>query len=653
MDRLVSVVIPTFDRKDLTDRAVESVRPSCPELFEIIVVDDCGSSPYVYDKAEAPSGVRVRIFRLSSNQGPGLARKSGVEQSEGAIVAFLDSDDVFEPGWPDAIHAEVLRRAEELRSSLFITGRAWGASAAHRFCSALLGYMPEPFTRFCTRLLVIAFNPFYTPSTAMSKQLCSFWIRGRYCEDYFTNAMAILKAKRISVLRDHACTISRPPGSNGGLSESERKMWSGEYQVRKCILRNPEISMGYRVLVPLGMAYAFVRNVLKSSLKQIGIDRPNSKIQTDVPRSDKKLMRTVRVAILGTRGIPARYGGFETFAEELSAGLCDRGFDVTVFCESAGYKGSGTHRGIKLRYVPAPDFGSLKTVMYDLRCLWISRREFDIVYMLGYGAAPFCIIPQLFGTEVWINPDGLEWARTKWGKLAKLHLRLMEWASVRIADRIIADAQAIESSLESRHGELKACSVIPYGCEVVTAPPPSNPLTKWNVESDAYYLIVCRLEPENHVLEMLRAFRSSRSERKLIVVGNHASGTDYVKKLLSIHDQRIQMIGTVYDQHELTCLRYHAFAYLHGHSVGGTNPSLLEAMGCGNFILAHNNVFNRETLREAGTFFANTTELMTAIDHADANPSSRDALREAARSRARAYYSWPRIISAYAELMRS
>lgn len=651
MDKLVSVVIPTYDRKDLTDRAIESVRPSSPELFEIIVVDDCGSTPYVYCEPENPSGVPVRIFRMSSNQGPGSARKLGVEHSEGAIVAFLDSDDVFEAEWPDSLQAEVICLDQDLRSSVFITGRARGASAVHRFCFKSLSDMPDSFARVCTRLLVIAFNPFYTPSTAMSKELCSFWIQGRYCEDYFTNAMAILKAKRISILRDPACIISRTPGSTGGLSESPREMWSGEYQIRKSLLRSPGISLRYRVLVPLGMAYALARNTFKSLLKVLRRSPPNSKVRTD-RRSDKKTERAARIAILGTRGIPARYGGFETFAEKLGVGLCNLGFDVTVFCEADGPKSSGLYRGIRLRYVSGPSLGPLKTVLYDLRCLWLARKKFDVVYMLGYGAALFCVIPKVFGTEVWINPDGLEWARSKWGRIAKLHFRLMEWASVRIADRIIADAQAIESSLEDRHGELKSCSVIPYGCEIVTAPPSSGLLSKWNIESNAYYLIVCRLEPENHVFEMLQAFRSSRSGCKLIVVGNHESGTAYVRNLVSIRDRRIKMIGTVYDQTELTCLRYHAFAYLHGHSVGGTNPSLLEAMGCGNYILAHDNEFNRETLREAGKFFADPNDLAAAIDHVDADPSSRQSFREAAQSRAREHYSWPQIISAYAELMR-
>jgi hypothetical protein len=150
------------------------------------------------------------------------------------------------------------------RKSLFIAGRTEGGSRVHKLFATLLELAPDRLTAFLTRLLVIAFNPFYTPATAISKQLCSFWTEGRYCEDYFTNAMAILRARKVYVLPVSACAISRSPGSIGGLSESQKKMWRGEFQVRKSLLRDPTISLLYRSLVPLGMAYAFARNAGKS-----------------------------------------------------------------------------------------------------------------------------------------------------------------------------------------------------------------------------------------------------------------------------------------------------------------------------------------------------------------------------------------------------
>jgi glycosyltransferase involved in cell wall biosynthesis len=270
MDKIISVVIPTFDRKALTDRAIESVAPSQPNLFEIIVVDDCGTVPYAFEEGVNSHGVPVRTFRTSTNVGPGLARKLAVEKATGSVISFLDSDDVFDRGWPDAILSEVLRRETPLQNGLFIAGRSLGGrSQVTEWVAGFLESSPDSLKEIYTRLTLVAFNPFYTPATAISKQLCEFSDLGRYSEDYFTNAMAVFKARKISILPVTACTLSRPPGALGGLSELQRKMWQGEFGVRKNILRNRSIPLQYRVLVPLGMAYAVARNVLKSALRKL------------------------------------------------------------------------------------------------------------------------------------------------------------------------------------------------------------------------------------------------------------------------------------------------------------------------------------------------------------------------------------------------
>ena len=335
----------------------------------------------------------------------------------------------------------------------------------------------------------------------------------------------------------------------------------------------------------------------------------------------------MKIAILGSRGIPAHYGGFETFAEKLAVALQDRGIDVTVFCESGKLTMPEVYRGVRLRHVPAPSLGPLSTIIYDLRCLWEARRGYDVVYMLGYGSALFCVIPRLWRTEVWINPDGLEWARAKWNFVAKSYFRFMEWVSLYAADRIIADSKAIAATLAARHRRMPPYTVIAYGCEVIETNPSVDPLSEWDVRAAGYYLVICRLEPENHILEILQAFSASRSNKQLVVVGNHLAKTPYGAKLRSVADLRIRMIGTVYDQAKLICLRYHSFAYLHGHSVGGTNPSLLEAMGCGNLILAHDNPFNRETLGLCGLYFADATELTQLIDCTERGENEQAQLR--------------------------
>ena len=360
----------------------------------------------------------------------------------------------------------------------------------------------------------------------------------------------------------------------------------------------------------------------------------------------------MKMAILGTRGIPARYGGFETFAEEVSSRLVERGVDVTVYCEAMDRRKIASYKKIKLKYVPSFSAGPLTTILFDLRCLWHARRSFDVVYMLGYGAALFCFIPRLWGKQVWINMDGIEWARAKWNWLAKIWFKLMEAIAMWTANRIIADAEGIRRHLESRHRYMPDCSVIPYGAPVFDGPPDPAPLKEWGLDPNGYYLVVCRLEPENHVLEIIEGFSRSSSSSLLVIVGAHLSGTIYVQRLLHINDERLRFIGTVFDQRKLQALRCHARVYFHGHSVGGTNPSLLEALGCGNIIIAHDNFFNREVAGDVGLYFkgpGDIPEILAAVD--SYSPEQQRVKADAARCIIREKYDWDMIAAGYLSLI--
>ena len=360
----------------------------------------------------------------------------------------------------------------------------------------------------------------------------------------------------------------------------------------------------------------------------------------------------MKLAILGTRGIPARYGGFETFAEEVAARLAVRGVEVTVYCEATDRKRLTSYKKIKLNYVPFVLAGPLTTIIFDLRCLWHARKNFDVVYMLGYGAALFCFIPRLWGNQVWIIMDGIEWARAKWNFPARIWFKLMEATALWTASRIIADAEGIKRHLESRHQYMPACSVIPYGAPVFQEPPDPAPLQEWGLAPNGYYLVVCRLEPENHVLEIVEGFRSSTSKSLLVIVGDHLSGTSYVRRLLHVRDERLRFIGTVFDQRKLQALRCHARAYFHGHSVGGTNPSLLEALGCGNIIIAHDNVFNREVAGDVGRYFKDSGEIPEILAEVDAySPAQQRIKTEYARSIIQGKYDWDMIVARYLSLM--
>ncbi len=360
-----------------------------------------------------------------------------------------------------------------------------------------------------------------------------------------------------------------------------------------------------------------------------------------------------QLAILGTRGIPARYGGFETFAEQLSTRLVHRGFSVTVFCEAqAGAPAPESYRSVTLRYVKPPNLGPLSTILFDLQCLWLARKEFDVVYLLGYGAAIFCWLPRLWGTQVWINVDGIEWRRSKWGRFARMYLRAMESAAVFTPNRVIADAAAVKAELQSRHRHMPPCSVIAYGCNIVESIPDPEILKEWGLACGEYYLVVCRMEPENHPYEILTAFNKLSTRRQLVMVGNSPPSKAYGKLLMSIRDCRTRFIGAVYDSTKLAALRYHSAAYLHGHSVGGTNPSLLEAMASSNLIIAHRNPFNEEVLGAAGFYFSNATDLACTLSRIDGHLSDFEGMRAAVRIRAGDVYSWDSIVSQYESLIR-
>lgn len=360
-----------------------------------------------------------------------------------------------------------------------------------------------------------------------------------------------------------------------------------------------------------------------------------------------------RLAILGTRGIPARYGGFETFAEEISVRLAEAGLDVTVFCQTDDDTSiHDKYKGVNLVYITAPSCGPLTTLLFDVRCLWRARKGFDVVYMLGYGAAPFCLIPRLWKTRVWLNVDGIEWARAKWNLAARNYFKLMEMISLWTPSRIIADAEAVRAHLWSRHSHRPKCSVIPYGATSVEYPPDASFLKEWQLKPGGYYLVVCRMEPENHVLEIIKGYKASRSSLPLILVGSPLPATDYIRKLLGHANDYVRFIGAIYDKERLVSLRYHCMAYIHGHSVGGTNPSLLEALACGNLLIAHDNRFNQEVAGRIGFFFKNLDDFVSILHKIERlSVSEKRALRNMARDRIAEKYRWSMITDLYLDLL--
>lgn len=360
----------------------------------------------------------------------------------------------------------------------------------------------------------------------------------------------------------------------------------------------------------------------------------------------------MKIAIIGSRGIPARYGGFETFAQELAPRLVEMGHEVTVYCR-AGYTGARDRRdfkGVRLIHTPYLKVRSLETLSHEAvsiaDSLW---RGFDLWYFLGTRSSPLYLPLIAAKRRVLIHTDGIEWQRRKWGSAGRAYLRFAEWLAAKAAPgRLVTDAEAMRAYYLDRYG--RDSSVIPYGAEIVEDGDPA-PLARWGLEPGSYYLVVCRLEPENNVDVIVREFMESGSTRDLVVVGGASYDTSYQRRLLALSSEHVKFIGPVYGD-DLVSLRFHAYTYIHGHEVGGTNPSLLEAMGCGNACLALDTPFNREVLGALGSYWLKGEGILASLIR-ESEERGRGVTPERMRSRILASYSWAGAVSSHEILARS
>jgi glycosyltransferase involved in cell wall biosynthesis len=275
--------------------------------------------------------------------------------------------------------------------------------------------------------------------------------------------------------------------------------------------------------------------------------------------------------------------------------------------------------------------------------------------MLGYGAAWACWWPRVFGVPVWINVDGLEWARSKWGRAARIYLRCMEWVTSRVATRLIADAEAIAQRFRETYPKGAPSSFIAYGAELVQdRDVDPSVLSAWGLKPRRYMLVVARPEPENHILEIVQGYEMHEGDWPLVIVGDVSGATAYQQLLRQHASDRVRFVGGIYDTGQLASLRVHAACYLHGHSVGGTNPSLLEALACGNWVIAHDNPFNREVARDAADYFATPEQLARSLDLVvDQSDAMLPQRSQRARDIVAEHYTWDGIADAYEALMHS
>jgi glycosyltransferase involved in cell wall biosynthesis len=361
----------------------------------------------------------------------------------------------------------------------------------------------------------------------------------------------------------------------------------------------------------------------------------------------------LRIAILGTRGIPANYGGFETFAEELATRLTARGHAVWVYCRHH-YQDAPRreHRGVRLVVLPAIRHKYLDTVSHTaLSVLHALFRRYDVLLVCNAANAALCLLPRLRGQRVVLNVDGLERNRRKWNALARLHYRISERLACHIPHAVVTDARTIQAYFRDRYGRKSA--MIPYGGGAFDRPPGPT-LEALGVAPGGYYLYVSRLEPENNARLVVAAFERLRTERQLLVVGDAPYGAGYIRELRQTADRRILFPGAIYGEgyRELVS---HAFCYIHATEVGGTHPALVENMAAGNLVFCLDTPENREVLGDAGVLFppGEPAAVAAALQSLEDEPDRFRPLRDAARRRAAAAYDWERVTDDYLDLFRT
>ncbi|WP_118185507.1 DUF1972 domain-containing protein [Paraburkholderia phosphatilytica] len=366
-------------------------------------------------------------------------------------------------------------------------------------------------------------------------------------------------------------------------------------------------------------------------------------------------MNTINsVAILGTRGIPARHGGFETFAERLALYLTQRGWKVTVYCQgdpSVSRRIEDTWAGIHRITLPVKRSGAAGTIEFDWACVRdVVRMRPGVALTLGYNTAIFCVWMRLLGVRNLINMDGLEWRRDKWRK----HERAWLWANERIGcwtgEHLIADHPAIADHLATRVSRRKI-STIAYGADRVDNAS-TEPLDRYALRADNYGIVIGRPEPENSILEIVRAFSQKRRGAKLVVLGDYRPNErGFHREVVESASDEVVFPGAIYDPETVKSLRFHARFYVHGHRVGGTNPSLVEALGAGSAIIAHDNRFNRWVAGAGGRYFESQAQCDRHIgellrdDQAVAQMRANSAQRFADRFR------WSSILEQYESLL--
>ncbi len=355
------------------------------------------------------------------------------------------------------------------------------------------------------------------------------------------------------------------------------------------------------------------------------------------------------VRILGCRGIPARHGGFETFCERFALYLIERGYRVTVYCQQDGEGATyeDEWHGVRRVHIGARGDGPVSTIVFDWRAMRHAVRESGVALVLGYGTGVFLGLHKLFGIPTGINMDGLEAQRDKYHFVARTWLRLCEWVACLAADRVIADHPLIGAHLSRFQWVTPKLRMIPYGASPRVAD--LSALDAIGVERNQYYLVVARPEIDNQIAEIVEAYAAEPRQSKLVILGNYGEGcSDYAREVRANAPSTVLFPGAIYEQCVVHALREHCRAYVHGHTVGGTNPSLLESLVAGAPVVAHDNGFNRWVAGRGAAYFEDAAKLCERFSEFDKRTNEElDPFRSCSRGRFLEAFGWPDVLEAY------
>lgn len=359
---------------------------------------------------------------------------------------------------------------------------------------------------------------------------------------------------------------------------------------------------------------------------------------------------SLKIGIIGTRGIPNRYGGFEQCAEYLALGLVEKGHRVWVYNshdhEFKGKEWNGVH--IVHCYDPEHKLGTAGQFVYDFNCFSDARRRgYDVLLQLGYTSSSIWYWRWPKKQVNIINMDGLEWKRSKYSKNVQRFLKFAEKLAAVHGDILIADSPGIQQHLHDAYH--KSSHFIPYGAEIFTQPDEAI-ISPYLVKPFEYNTLIARMEPENNIETIIRGHILSGTDKPLLVIGK--TQNDFGNYLVNNYGNKngIRFLGGIYDTGIINNLRYYSHLYFHGHSVGGTNPSLLEAMGCSALIAAHDNVFNKAILGSDAFYFTNQEQLAAIIKNTHAKSDYRQLLQNNI-TKIRDRYNWPHIVEEYETVM--